>query len=109
MACTVFKIDPLVEQEFLCLVGAFKDELGPSRFSDAVLHGSQLDIEYQSQMMFLQSAKDDDLIDAVHELGREFPFGRLERCPIDLGIDLVVLFDSIGLCRCKSDTTRYHV
>ena len=42
-------------------------------------------------MMFLQAAENHDLVDAVHELGREFSFRRFERRAVDLCIDLVVV------------------
>lgn len=66
---TVFQIDTLAEQVFLGRVGTLKDEFRACRFGNAVLHGLKLDVEDLPQVMFLEAAKHDDLIDAVHKFG----------------------------------------
>ncbi len=69
MACTIFEVNSLTEQIFFRGVGAFEHEFRAGRLGDAVLNSTQLDVEYLPQVMFLEAAEHDDLIDAVHKLG----------------------------------------
>src|SRR5688572_16455167 len=84
---TVFEVDSFVQQELFCRIGAFENELRSGRFRDPVLYRGKLDVEDPPQMMFLQAAEHDDLVDAVHELRRELSFRRLKRRAIYLSID----------------------
>ena len=51
MTGTVFEIDTLAKQKFLCRIGAFEYELGTGGLGNPVLYGRQFDLENTTQVI----------------------------------------------------------
>src|ERR1044072_3977072 len=90
MARAVLQLYALDEQKSLRFLRAGEDKLLARALHNAVLHLAKLKLKYLPEMMFLEAAEDDDLINTVHEFGREFSLRRLRRRAIDLLVYVVL-------------------
>src|SRR5262245_31818764 len=88
--CSVLVIGALVQQELFGCVAQAKGKVSTLAGLNAALDCLQLQVEYAAHLLVPQAAEHYDLIDPVHELGREFPASGLERCLIYFLVDLVV-------------------
>src|SRR5579875_2469677 len=82
MASAVFYVGSFGQKEVFPGVRYRKDErLLRWRQEDTLLHLTQFEIEDASQFRFAERFKNDDLVDAVHELGRKLPACRFDSAP----------------------------
>src|SRR5271165_2118314 len=87
----ILQVGPLADQELLYPRRATEHELViASGLKKSLLHHSKLDFEDLFQVFGTQGAKDHDLVDAIHELGRKLPAGGIHRGAIDLGVEFGV-------------------
>src|SRR5206468_1339363 len=78
-------------QVILDLVRAGEYELVRGRgHQDSLLHHSKFNLENLLQMLGPQGLKDHDLVDPVHELGRELAAGGIDRSAVNLVVEAVV-------------------
>ena len=89
MAGAVLEVDALIQQELLCFVGALEDEFLAAPPHNAVLHLTELELEYLLEVILLETAEHDYFVDAVHELRRELALCGLGGSAIDLLVDVV--------------------
>ena len=85
VARSVFRIRALREQIIFDLRRAVENELvRPGSHQHPLLHHAELDFQNLFQVFRTQRFEDHNLIDAVHELGREFAPGRVNSSAVDL-------------------------
>ncbi len=88
MARSVFRIGPFGKQEILHFGRAIEDELVCARsHQHPLLDHAQFNFQDLLQVLRTQRLEHDDLVDAVHELGRELPPCRIYRRTIDFFIE----------------------
>src|SRR6185503_10449670 len=106
MTRTILQICSFAQQKRLRFVRTVESKL-PTRLrsDDAVLHFLQLYIEDLLQVVSGQSAKDHNLIDAVHKLRRKLALRHLKRCPIQLVIEGLHRSDVVSHPGSKPDTS----
>src|SRR4030095_3413524 len=86
----VLKVDTLFQEELFGFVRALEDKLLAGASHNAILNLTELELEYLLEVIFLEAAEHPYFVDSIHELGREFSFGRLGCCSINLLIDVVL-------------------
>src|SRR6185312_2882420 len=91
MTRAVFAVGPFLQQEFLYLAGATEDKLRiAGGLQDALLHHAQFDFQDLLKMVALEGLKHYRLVDAVHELRREFAPRRFRRSASNLIVELCI-------------------
>src|SRR3954451_22869737 len=91
MTSAIFRIGTFLQQELFYRGSAAEDELVVAgRLQDALLHHSQFNLEDLLQMFRAQGLEDDNLVDAVHELGGELATRSFLRRASHLVVELIV-------------------
>src|SRR4029078_4709851 len=88
-----------------CLIGALEHKLFAGTSHDPVLYLTKFELEYLLKMIFFETAEHDNLIDPIHEFGRELSLSGFRSGAIDLLVD-VVLQHAFTTRRGKSDGSR---
>src|SRR5262245_16360895 len=89
MTSAVFEVCPFTQEEFFRLYRAPEYELFVRlRSHDAVLHFIEFNVQNLSQVLLVQCAENNDLINSVHELGRELAFRNIHSRVVELLINL---------------------
>src|SRR5579862_4991546 len=87
VARAVFEVSPFAQEEFPGRLSKAEEEAPLGGFEDALLHHSQLDLENLLQLLRPQRMENDDFVDAVHKLGREFSLGSFRGGSFDLFVE----------------------
>src|SRR4051812_37988321 len=108
MTSAVLQIDSFTKKQILCFRRTLEYELGTCGGHNPVLYGLELKFQNLPQMVFLQRAEDDDLVDPIHELGRKLATSSLDRGSIDFLINLGIAVIFRPLARSKADSSGYQ-
>ena len=103
MARAVAQVGAFAKQEAAGARIETESATGAGGAEQAVLHGVEFEIENALELLGEQRAEDDDLVEAVHEFGREFPAGGVDGGVLDFPVE-----GTAGLVSGRETEARLH-